>query len=192
MHCPKDKIPCNTKQLEDINIDVCPKCDGVWMEQSEVRSLTRHISRPYLSYVDEILAEWEVVENKGTIPDDFWSEDKLVCSKDGTQMKKHYFAGSHIGVDQCHTCKGFWFDGGELHAVAKYFEPNPALDNAWQEFLRDKKEWREKVSNLSGIPTTMASFGLLFPASPTIAVMGSFIIKTIIDILVKDKLSDTI
>ena len=181
MHCPKDKIPCDTKLLQDVNIDVCPKCDGVWLDKSEVRRLTRHFSLPEYSDVDELLEKWEVAENKGTVPKDFWQEDRLVCPVDGVKMKKHYFAGSHIGVDQCQVCEGFWLDGGELHAVAAYVGPDPNLDKAWQLYIQGDNEARKRLQEAELIP---ARLGLMM-LSPryVLFVIGNVVVQTIINII---------
>lgn len=111
MLCPKDNVVCNVRHLDDVEVDICPKCQGVWLEQQEVRNLIRHFSLPKYSSADELLAEWKTLENSGTPPENFWTEDKLTCTKDGSQMQKHYLAGSKIGVDQCQLCKGYWLDG---------------------------------------------------------------------------------
>lgn len=144
MFCPKDKVPCDTKRFDDVVADVCSQCQGTWLEQVEVRRLVQHFTMPQFSNADDLLAKWDVAEHEGTLPEHFWSEDALRCPRDGKILQKHYFAGSKIGVDQCQACKGFWFDGGELHAVASYVAPNPELDQAWRSFIRDEKAWREK------------------------------------------------
>lgn len=128
MLCPKDNIVCDLVRLQDVDVDVCTKCQGVWIEQVEVKKLVNHLSIPDYSQVDELLKEWNVSESQGTAPVDFWKESKLICPVDRSQMQKHYFAGSNIGVDHCLVCKGFWLDGGELQAVAKYVRPNPEQD----------------------------------------------------------------
>ena len=52
-------------------------------------------------------------------------------------MKKHYFAGTLIGLDQCQVCKGFWLDGGELQAIAEEVKPNPTIEAAIAELSRE-------------------------------------------------------
>lgn len=159
MLCPKDNVVCDTKQLDDVEIDVCPKCDGVWIEQHAVRNLVRHLSIPEYSNVDELLAEWEAIEHRGTAPKDFWSEDKLACPREGAQMQKHYFAGSRIGVDHCLICKGFWLDGGELHAVAEYVGPSPETDALGRLVVRSWGDWEDKgaVRLADAIPVLLVS-----------------------------------
>lgn len=129
MLCPKDSVGCITKQLDDVTVDVCPKCDGVWLEQSEVGNLVRHFMVPQYSSADELLAAWEHEEDRGTTsPKDFWVEAKLTCPHDRAQMQKHYFAGSSVGVDHCLVCKGFWLDGGELQAIASLTKSDPSKE----------------------------------------------------------------
>lgn len=126
MLCPKDNVVCDTRQLDGVEVDVCPKCQGVWLEQTEVQKLVRYLALPEHTDVDELLEKWENSGCGTTTPGDFWQEAKLICPKEGAQMQKHYFAGTGVGIDQCQVCKGFWLDGGELQAVAKLAAPNPA------------------------------------------------------------------
>jgi Zn-finger nucleic acid-binding protein len=185
MLCPKDNVVCNTEQLQDVEVDVCPKCHGVWLDYGEVRKLVHHFSIPRYSNVDELINQWEVVESSSTHPKDFWIEDRLTCPNEGTKMKKHYFAGSLIGVDQCQKCKGFWLDGGELQAVAKYFEPNPELDKAWQLVIKDEKEWNRMLVDMKRLPTKIA----LMISKPVygLTAIGQFIVQSIIDELDSSK-----
>ena len=158
MRCLTDQTICKTKQVEDIVIDYCPLCNGVWLEKEEIRKLVRYLNIPEYYDADELFSKWNVTAHTGTAPKDFWVEDNYDCPNGHGHMKKHYFAGSTIGVDQCHTCWGMWFDGGELHAVATYVEPNPALEVAWREYFRDKKKLEDQLSKFgTGFATTVAT-----------------------------------
>jgi len=182
MRCPIDDTVCESVTLENVQMDICPQCQGVWIGQDQVRKLVRHISMPNLSLIDEMLQEWVANKNeKLTPPKDFWTEDKLICSQDNTQMKKHYFAGSKVGVDQCQKCKRFWLDGGELQAVVQYVKPDHALDQAWQDFIREDNEWRKKMENANAIPAKI----VLMLANPKYALIaiGSFIAQVVVDVL---------
>ncbi|MCA9355870.1 zf-TFIIB domain-containing protein [Candidatus Kaiserbacteria bacterium] len=181
MLCPKDNVVCNVRHLDDVEVDTCPKCQGVWLEQQEVRNLIRHFSFPKYSSADELLAEWKTLENSGTPPENFWIEDKLTCTKDGSQMQKHYLAGSKIGVDQCQLCKGFWLDGGELKAVASYVGPDPESDRIGRLMLRD---WDLAKTGLDATKLVdVISVSLLASGKPTYAlyIIGELIIRLIID-----------
>lgn len=113
------------------------------MEKVAVRSLSSQLRFPQLTRLDELFTEWQVASSEGTLPKDFWSEDTIDCPRDGTKLRKHYFAGSTIGVDQCPACGIFWFDGGELHAVTELALPNPQQDLLARAFITDSAEFNE-------------------------------------------------
>ena len=182
MHCPNDDTICKTKVLDGIEIDTCPLCQGVWIEQSEVRQLVNKLLVPRYTEADEIIKEFEVAESEGSLPKEFWAEARLDCPRHHGQMSKHYFGGSHVGVDQCQTCRGFWLDGGELKAIAKQMEPNPKLDAAWEDFIRDQKNFREKLEKLSSLPASIASYFVMVKSLPVlVALTGAVLLKFIID-----------
>ena len=149
MRCPKDKQPCRGQIVDGVKLTTCSICKGVWIEQSEVRNLVGKLNTPNLTRVDELLAKWDVVMHEGTLPKDFWQEATLECPKGHGHMGKHYFAGSTIGIDQCQTCQGFWLDGGELQAIVKEVKPNPLLEAAWQELIREQTKMREQNETMA-------------------------------------------
>lgn len=181
MYCPKDRDLCLSRQLEDITVDICPLCDGVWLEREEVIKLARHFDAPEFSMVDEIMSDWQSPRNNGTKPKDLWSESKLSCPIDKLTMSKHYFAGSKVGVDQCPTCQGFWLDGGELHEIADYMKPNPEMDQAWQSYIRADNDARKDIKHLKTLPSRMA-LAAMSPAY-VLLVISNIIIKTVVGML---------
>jgi Zn-finger nucleic acid-binding protein len=165
---------------------VCPRCQGVWIEQAEVNNLVQKLLVPRYTEADELLAEWEVAEHTGTLPSDFWKEDTLECPKGHGSMGKHYYGGSHIGVDQCQECYGFWLDGGELKAIAREITPDPLLESAWQELMRDQREFREKIKELELLPATIASYFIIAKSIPMMfAIAGALVIKVIVQGVIK-------
>ncbi len=137
---------------------------------------------PSYTMVDELIDEWEISENKGTLPKDFWVEDKLKCPNGHGHMSKHYFAGSNIGVDQCQTCQGFWLDGGELKAVARDVKPNPQLDKAWQTAIRDAKELDKSIKELALLPATIAGYATYMKSMPiALALAVGLLLKFIVE-----------
>lgn len=185
MLCPKDNLVCNRKKVGLVEIDFCSKCNGVWLEKSEVKNLISSLATPGQSTVDEELQSWEVAQSTGTLPKDFWVEDTVQCPQDGTVMKKHYFAGTMIGVDQCQVCQGFWFDGGELHAAAHLAMPDHQLEQAYRTLLRDNIEWENKVTELKMLPGNIAS--MLTNPVYAIAMVGTFLVQTFIDKVIADE-----
>jgi uncharacterized C2H2 Zn-finger protein len=44
MKCPKCGADLEEKDFEHVKVDVCPDCDGLWLEKGEIE-LLRHISK---------------------------------------------------------------------------------------------------------------------------------------------------
>ncbi len=133
MKCPIDQIslshlPVERKFLANLHLDVCRKCQGIWVDAGELERLVSHFSSDY----QRTYQTWLIANTDGTTaPKDFWQETDRFCPRDGTTLERHYTGVAHkVGINQCPTCRGFWFDGSELYAVAKANEPNSALDNA--------------------------------------------------------------
>lgn len=133
MKCPVDGTLMLNKQVDvkffaDVHLDMCRECHGVWLDSGELERLMFHFG----SDVQNTYKEWLQATSDGTTePRDFWRESEKVCPKDGAVLNKHYTGMAHkVGVEQCVLCRGLWFDGSELYAIAKANEPNLRLDNA--------------------------------------------------------------
>lgn len=133
MKCPLDQAPLQRltvtrPYLSDVHLDVCESCHGIWVDGGELAPLLSHFGSDH----ERTYTEWLQARSDGTTPPrDFWQESERTCPRDQTTMQRHYLGAAHqVGVDQCPTCGGFWFDCSELYAVAKANEPNAALDQA--------------------------------------------------------------
>lgn len=99
--CPRDGSPAileNHVGRKKFEIDVCPKCSGVFFDKGEISKLT-----------GERIVEKELWSGaKGTTD--------VGCPRCGGEM-----AGRSLGnvvVDICRSCRGVWFDAGELQKAA--------------------------------------------------------------------------
>ncbi len=168
MKCPVDHEPLellqvDVKFLADIHLDACRKCSGIWVGADELQKLVTGFSSDY----QQTYRTWLSATTDGvTKPKDFWREGERACPKDGSLLLQHYTGAAHgVGINQCPTCKGFWFDGSELYAIAKANEPTQQLDSAiggfssvFQEEFEDRYKsetvfWWDMASNpLTAIP----------------------------------------
>lgn len=130
MLCPLDTIVCDTQTIKNIKLDVCPRCHGVWLDGGEMKQLMDLFTFSPAEAERIHLHTWLDSDSASghTVPKEFWSEARYRCPVDRTEMVKHYIAGSTIGVDSCDVCQGFWLDGPELAALAKYVGPDPLQD----------------------------------------------------------------
>jgi hypothetical protein len=39
MLCPKDGTKLESKGMGSVNIDICPKCDGIWLDRGELEEI---------------------------------------------------------------------------------------------------------------------------------------------------------
>ncbi len=111
MICPKCKSDMFVVEYSRIELDYCPKCQGVWFDSGELELLLEPagLESPRL-FLDDILKspEASTAEKPHRCP---------VCTR---KMKK-ISIGDRTGIiiDVCRRDDGLWFDGGELEHLLK-------------------------------------------------------------------------
>ena len=43
--CPECEMPMEAKNFEDVLIDSCPSCRGVWLDRGELQKIIAHVRR---------------------------------------------------------------------------------------------------------------------------------------------------
>ena len=106
MKCPA----CNNLMIvvehENIELDYCVNCSGVWFDAGELELLleTMELEGTTLS-LDDIL----------TSPEAESAEKKRKCPICGTKMKKATVGHeTEVLIDVCSRGDGLWFDSGEV------------------------------------------------------------------------------
>jgi uncharacterized protein with PIN domain len=51
MRCPRCDGTLNETRVEDVSVDVCDKCGGVWLDSGELEQLTKLESSGFLSRI---------------------------------------------------------------------------------------------------------------------------------------------
>jgi uncharacterized protein len=102
MNCPKCRKPMVVLELDNIEIDYCLACKGVWLDSGELELLLGNTNHPKL------------------FPDIESAEKKIKCPKCARKMTKIRI-GKPDGVliDSCIETHGLWFDGGELEKAVE-------------------------------------------------------------------------
>ena len=107
----------------DVEIDVCPKCNGEWLDPGELRKLLKE--KEVTDYL---------TKNIGSK-----SESPLICPKCRGLMDLE--RAEDVEVDVCLNCRGVWLDEGELEDLKKVPEDGFDADEAaktqekWEEFV---------------------------------------------------------
>jgi Zn-finger nucleic acid-binding protein len=112
MICPVCKEPLVVLELEQIEVDYCMNCEGIWLDAGEL----------------ELLLETEEERTrlinmfKEAAPEKEKSYNCPICRK---QMKKFEIGEKgKVVVDKCKKNHGIWFDKGELKKVVEFGSEN--------------------------------------------------------------------
>ncbi|MBI2433691.1 MAG: zf-TFIIB domain-containing protein [Candidatus Hydrogenedentes bacterium] len=110
-------------EYQDIEVDHCPECKGIWLDAGELRLLLGDggAAREFLTGGQGI--------NEGEQP-----RHCPVCR--GTMRKETTRGPEPVTYDVCLRGDGLWFDQGELAAIIQHGSSSPGGD-AVSNWLRD-------------------------------------------------------
>lgn len=101
--CPRDHTALVEEKRPtlgpDVKVDVCPTCEGVFLDKGEIKKLTGNRA------LHTFLTKYLGVD----------SDSQLVCPACGGIMDLEDAAG--VKVDVCLSCFGIWLDAGELEQL---------------------------------------------------------------------------
>ncbi|MCX6233171.1 MAG: zf-TFIIB domain-containing protein [Bacteroidetes bacterium] len=105
MRCPVCKNPMVILELQQIEIDYCTFCQGIWLDAGELEALLGDTQQ-----VQDLLTSFKI--------DDAIREKRIKCPICNKKMHKIQ-AGQHnpIIIDKCRIDHGLWFDSGELQQI---------------------------------------------------------------------------
>ena len=118
MICPVCRKDAVIVEYNNIELDYCPNCAGVWFDSGELELL---LEAAGLGGHERFLAG---VKNS---PEAEISEKKRRCPICLRKMRKVYIdEEKKIVVDVCHGGHGIWFDGGEVTGlIEEYSQKDP-------------------------------------------------------------------
>lgn len=107
MRCPVCKAEMIVLELDQVEIDYCTSCSGIWLDEGELELLLEGAGEG-----DELLASFtkpaDAKEKKKRCPLCRRGMDKILCG-----------AGEKIMLDSCPRRHGLWFDRGELEQILR-------------------------------------------------------------------------
>ncbi len=105
MDCPSCKEPMIVLEMDEIEIDHCLECRGVWLDEGELELLLENTQKK-----DELIASFEVSAEKVEIP-----KKCPICFK--KMLKVKVGKSQSLIIDKCKKAHGLWFDDGELERL---------------------------------------------------------------------------
>ncbi len=123
MDCPVCKKAMIVLELDEVEIDHCLCCGGIWLDAGELELLLGNYEEK-----DNLLSSFRVdkstKEDKRRCPICLKKMEKVLC---GTDRK--------IRIDKCRKNDGVWFDKGELEDIVSMAAFDK--DNKVSDLLKD-------------------------------------------------------
>lgn len=102
MNCPVCREPMIVLEHDQVEIDHCVSCKGIWLDQGELELLLDH-GEEGKHLLSSFQVEPNPEEKQRTCP---------ICSK-----KMEVVLCEDIRMDRCRRGDGLWFDLGELERI---------------------------------------------------------------------------
>ena len=112
MDCPVCREPMIVLELDEVEIDHCVSCEGIWLDSGELELLLEGSGEK-----DDLLSSFEIDKDSG--------EKGRKCPICLKRMRKVLCgADKRIRIDKCRKNDGLWFDKGELKEIIEkgYFD----------------------------------------------------------------------
>lgn len=91
------------RMVEDVEVDVCPGCGGLWLDKNEIRALAAK-SDAALAELRQLVGGPDVKPPPSTVD--------VPCPACGGKLSLTVFGA--IYMEHCHACEGLYLDRGEL------------------------------------------------------------------------------
>jgi len=118
MNCPVCKELMLILEYQEIELDYCPHCEGVWLDEGELEAM--------VGFTEKI----DLSDFKGS------NKSKRNCPRCRQKMVKGLFPETQIEVDVCRRDGGIWLDNGEIQDIARYL-CSPDTKNEICQFLSE-------------------------------------------------------
>ncbi len=93
-----------------IELDYCPKCEGVWFDAGELNLFLECVRLASPELTIKNIVNLPAIESSAKPPK---------CPICGQGMKEVTIGQPVIHIDVCYQVDGIWFDGGEVHELLK-------------------------------------------------------------------------
>ncbi len=105
-----DCIKCDGRlekvMIDEVEVDQCNKCSGIWFDLGELRQIVN------ASDIDTL--KNQVDNNQGH---DSRKSTCPRCGGDGNMVQVASLKNKEIHIDTCSVCYGQWLDGGEIEKL---------------------------------------------------------------------------
>ncbi len=122
MLCPVCRQPLVIVEFEEVELDTCPDCRGLWFDAQELRQLFELAAVP--EQFHDLETQLDRLPHAGP---------RRVCPRCRGKLVpvRAPSAGGDLILDECPREHGLWFDSGELESLLKSLlgENSKAMEN---------------------------------------------------------------
>ena len=113
MNCPRCKATLTKEEVDNIQIDVCKKCNGMWVHKHQLNELLKESGGD---------VEEASIDHNPDLGEKY--KQAIVCREctDTNMTKINFLEFSDIILDYCPSCGAFWLDKDELDNMHNYIK----------------------------------------------------------------------
>ena len=108
MDCPVCRSAMIVLEIEEVEIDYCTDCAGIWLDAGELEVLLEDSEQ-----AAKVLASFRPTESEEA------PRKCPICLKKMEKVLVGETDGKRELIDRCPKGHGLWFDGGELQQILK-------------------------------------------------------------------------
>lgn len=130
MNCPRCRTELETHSINDIEIDECRNCQGIWLDAERLRRL-KDQADPDLQWMD-----FELWNHAGRF---HVAEKPIDCPACAVALVGIDYSNTGVEIDYCTACRGVWLDADELGKIIAHLSED-VLATESSEYLRASLE----------------------------------------------------
>lgn len=149
MICPKCENELTKVKLENVEVDECKKCGGIWFDEDELLQ-AKDNKDDDLRWMD-----FEIWKNTDKFE---FNEDSSFCPKCSKAMFEIKYENTDVTIDSCPECKGIWLDKGEFQHIIQSLTKELLNKNSGEYFKAVLDEAKEIFTGKEGFISEWKDF----------------------------------
>lgn len=133
MKCLRCKDEMLKEGLNNVLIDRCPRCGGVWLDRNELDRIVKNRRSKYKKDLFLDIKMEEHIEKRFPFIGD--------CQKCGGQIV--FYERDDLILDKCLSCGGTFFDGNEIKMVLASFTFWGKVKSIIKNIVKRVKRWKQ-------------------------------------------------
>lgn len=117
MRCVDDHDDMISFPVDDVRLDLCPECKGIWFDAGELERCAEKPARKIRDTFGAVITARTTEGLRGPT---------RRCPRCEKVMDKERFLGG-VWIDRCPDRHGVWLDAGEMHAVYEQMKAHDQL-----------------------------------------------------------------